>query len=146
MAAALLLSLIDPLRAIAIFPYYLYSGSTYDQMQKAFQSVTTEPCSIVYTASVAMLDDKQLGSQYAINEQGSAIIPTIKMKKASHVPACVVALVQESNSLYQMPSALPLVADYGDRSPYTPLMRSIKLLNSPKGYSFKAFRSELQKP
>lgn len=140
---ALLLSLIEPIRVISLFPYYIFSGSTYSQMHEAYEQVNKGTCSVVYTPAAAMLDEEQIGSQYLINEQNTSIVPTIRMKNEGYAKKCIISFVQESNSLYKMPSGLALVADHGDHSPYTSLMRSLKLLSSPKGYSFKAFREDL---
>jgi hypothetical protein len=143
--AASALSLFTPIRSMALFPYYLLSGSTYAQMKQQFEKIETKECSIVYTGAVAFLDEKQSGSNY-LRSDSSGIIPTERMKKDGNDFSCEVAFVQETNTNSSFPVGMKLIADLGDRSPYTKKLRSLRILNSPKGYSFKAYRRDATAP
>ena len=136
---AAILSLLQPVRASLLFPYYLTSGSTYDQMKKEFEKIDTQGCSVVYTTAVAWLDDQQSGSEYLPSELGG-VDQTERMRLENENNSCVVAFVQEVNSNSSSPIGMKLIADLSDQSPYTTLLRSLRLLNSPKGYSFKAYK------
>lgn len=136
------LSLLQPVQAIVLFPYYLASGSTYSEMLNKFDKVDAKNCHIVYTVGIAMLDDKQRGSQYQLDSL-SRIMPTERMKIDKHKDSCVVAFVQEVNSNSKPPQGMKLIADFADKSVYTRMLRSLKILNSPKGYSFKAYAGEI---
>ena len=136
---AVVLSLLRPLQASLLFPYYLASGSTYNQMKKRFDEIDTQGCSVVYTTAVAWLDDQQSGSEYLPSEFGG-VVQTERMRLENDNKSCVVAFVQEVNSNATSPAGMKLIADLSDRSPYTTLFRSLRLLNSPKGYSFKAYK------
>lgn len=135
---AAVLSLLQPLQAILLFPYYLTSGSTYSNMKNRFEKIDTGTCHVVYTIGIAWLDEKQSGSVYARDDL-SGVVPTERMKSDSKKASCVVAFVQEVNSNSPTPEGMQLIADFSDRSNYTRLLRSLRLLNSPKGYSFKAY-------
>ena len=141
--AALILSLLNPARVLMLFPYYLISGSTYDEIKEKFEGVFPAKCAVVYTASIAFLDDSQSGSNY-LRSNLSGIIPTERMKSEGKSNMCVIAFVQEVNSNVENkpPISMKLVVDMSDRSPYTNKLRSLRLLNSPKGYSFKAYKRD----
>ena len=141
--AALILSLLNPAHALLLFPYYLTSGSTYDEMKGKFEEILPSKCAVVYTASIAFLDESQSGSNY-IRSKFSGIIPSERMKSEGKTKTCVIAFVQEVNSNDQNkpPISMKLVADMSDRSRYTDVLRSLRVLNSPKGYSFKAYRHD----
>jgi hypothetical protein len=136
---AAFLSLLQPIQAALLFPYYLSSGSTYRQTKAEFELIDTVGCTIVYTTAVAWLDDKQSGSEYMPDELGG-IVETERMRQDKDDRACVVAFVQEVNSNSLPPAGMQLIADLGDKSPYTQLLRSLRILNSPKGYSFRAYK------
>lgn len=140
--AAIALSLLQPIKTILLFPYYLSSGSSYATMKQKFEDLKPANCSMVYTTSVAMLDESQFGSIYSMNGAGG-INKTERIKKYEKDSSCVMAIVQEANSNSPLPTEANLVADFSDRSPYTGFLRSMRLLNSPKGYSFKVYRSDL---
>jgi hypothetical protein len=65
------------------------------------------------------------------------------MKRDTPHATCVRAFVQEANSNSAPPSGTKLVADYSDKSPYTQILRSLRILNSPKGYSFRVYEGDL---
>lgn len=68
---AILLSLLDPLRETLLFPYYIYGGSSYQIMKTHYES-SSAPCAIAYTTSIAMLDEKQMGSIYKQSTTGGS--------------------------------------------------------------------------
>jgi hypothetical protein len=140
---AAILSLLTPLQTILLFPYYLSSGSTYVQMKHAYENVDVNNCSTVYSAGIYVLDEKQVGSVYARNVK-SAVLLTERIKMAQNASPCVVAFVQEASSHSPAPVNMKLIADYRDRSPWTAKLRTLRLLNSPKGYSFAAYRQDLR--
>lgn len=139
---AAILSLLQPLQVILLFPYYLMSGSTYNTMKDKFEAIDTGSCHIVYTVGISMLDEKQSGSQYNLNEL-SEVLPTERMKMESDKSPCVYAFVQEVNRNSSPPKGMQLVADLSDKSNYTRILRSLRLLNSPKGYTFKAYKGNI---
>jgi hypothetical protein len=136
---AAVLSLLQPLQAALLFPYYLVSGSTYNEMKRGFERIDLQNCSPVYTIAVAWLDDKQSGSEYMPSQLGG-VVETTRMKTENDNRSCVIAFVQEVNNNSQAPIGMQLISDLTDHSPYTSLLRSLRLLNSPKGYSFRAYR------
>jgi hypothetical protein len=138
---AAVLSLLQPVQTILLFPFYLSSGSSYALMKQRFEDLKPANCSIVYTAAVALLDESQSGSEYSLNDTGS-INKSERIKKYEKNSSCVVAFVQEVNSNSRFPSDADLIADFSDQSPFTRFLRSIRLLRSPKGYSFKVYRSD----
>lgn len=138
---AAFLSLLQPIHAMLLFPYYLISGSTYTQMKNKFENVSTENCHVVYTVGISMLDEKQLGSIYNLDEY-SKIIPTERIATDNNKASCTYAFVQEVNSNSSQPKGMQIVADFSDRSVYTSLLRRLGLINSPKGYSFKVYKND----
>ena len=139
---AIIISLLQPVQIILLFPYYLLSGSSYAVMKDRFEKIDTQNCHTVYSTGIAMLDEKQSGSQYQ-PDNVAGIVPTERMKIDISKNSCVIAFVQEVNGNSPPPRGMQLIADYGDRSSYTRILRSIRLLNNPKGYSFRAYKSEL---
>ena len=136
---ALLFSLIGPIRLIVLFPYYLYSGYSYENMKSNYEYMASSSCSIVYTSAIAMLDDKQIGSKYRLGTEGQLQVSQRIRNDTYKKYSCIRAFVQEVNSNSNPPSDMRLIADFSDKSPYTKILRSLKILNSPKGYSFKVY-------
>lgn len=134
-------SLLDPLRTILLYPYYLYSGSSYANMKANYEETASSLCAIMYTSAIAMLDEKQIGSEYRLGEAGEIQISE-RIKHDRNKYSCIRVFVQEVNSNSGSPSHMKLIADFSDKSPYTEILRSLKILNSPKGYSFRAYESE----
>lgn len=139
---AAVLSLLQPIQAIFLFPYYLISGATYSTMKNNFEKVKTDQCHVVYTIGISMLDEKQSGSMYNL-DNNSKVSPTERMKIDSTKASCVYAFVQEVNNNSTPPKGMQMVADFSDRSNYTLILRRLRLLNSPKGYSFRAYKGEI---
>ena len=137
------LSLLQPAQVILLFPYYLLSGSTYAEMKYNYENVNTDNCHVVYTVGISMLDEKQSGSMYFLDEYLKGI-PSERMKLEKNKSPCVYAFVQEVNSNSRQPMEAQMVADFSDRSNYTPFLRKMRLLNSPKGYSFKVYKRNMQ--
>ena len=140
-SVAIGISLLSPLRAILLYPYYLYSGSDYANMKANYEETVSSSCAIVYTSGIAMLDEKQIGSNYRVGASGEIQI-TERIKHDTNNYSCIRAFVQEVNSNSTPPSHMKLIADFSDKSPCTKILRSLKILNSPKGYSFRAYESE----
>jgi hypothetical protein len=139
-SVAIVFSLVDPLRTILLYPYYLYSGSSYANMKAHYEEIASSSCAIMYTSSIAMLDEKQIGSQYKLGAAGE-IEMSERIKHDTNKYSCIRAFVQEINSSFGSPSQMRLIADFSDKSPLTKILRSLRLLNSPKGYSFRAYES-----
>lgn len=142
LVAGLLLSLIDPLRAAVLFPYYLASGSTYHEATKNFQALDVGECALMYTGGLAVLDESQRGSQLRVDESARPVVSR-RIKYLGKDQQCVVAIVQEVNSNIRFPVDMEEIADHRDRSSWTPKLRALRLLNSPKGYSFSAYKKDL---
>jgi hypothetical protein len=53
--------------------------------------------------------------------------------------SCRLILVQELNSVELPPKQARMIFDFSDQSPQLAFLRKLRLLNSPKGYSFKAY-------
>lgn len=138
-ALAAFLSLMQPIQAALLFPYYLTSGATYSQAKEVYTSLDRGACSVVYTTAIAWLDDRQSGSEYKRSENGG-IQRTERMKQEHADKPCVMAFVQEVNNHSQPPLDMQQIADFGDRSTTTQRLRALRLLNSPKGYSFRAYQ------
>ena len=139
------IALLQPLQIIFLYPYYQISGSTYANMKRKYETIDTGGCHVVYTIGVAMLDNNQAGSLYEPDDF-SGIVPTERMKREAYKDTCVVAFVQEVNSYARTPRDMQLIADFNDRSRYTKLLKSVRLLNIPKGYSFSVYRGKLKLP
>ena len=110
-------------------------------MKANYEETVSSSCAIVYTSGIAMLDEKQIGSNYRVGASGEIQI-TERIKHDTNNYSCIRAFVQEVNSNSTPPSHMKLIADFSDKSPYTKILRSLKILNSPKGYSFRAYESE----
>lgn len=147
LSAGLFLSLIEPLRAIALFPYYLISGSTYSEARQNFARLKLGDCALMLSTGLAVLDDLQIGSEYK-TDQSSRMVLSKRLQLQSSKNKCVVAVVQETNinSERSAPVNMEKLADYGDRSPWTARLKALRLLNSPKGYSFRVYRVDLPLP
>lgn len=111
-------------------------------MKNNFEKVKTDQCHVVYTIGISMLDEKQSGSMYNL-DNNSKVSPTERMKIDSTKASCVYAFVQEVNNNSTPPKGMQMVADFSDRSNYTLILRRLRLLNSPKGYSFRAYKGEI---
>ena len=139
------IALLQPLQIIFLYPYYQVSGSTYTNMKSKYETIDTGGCHVVYTVGVAMLDSNQVGSLYEPDDL-SGIVPTERMKREAYKDTCVVAFVQEVNSYARTPRDMQLIADFNDRSRYTNILKSLRLLKSPKGYSFSVYRGKVKLP
>jgi hypothetical protein len=142
LAASLLLCLADPLRSAVLLPYYLASGSTYSQAMSNFLALDIGECALMHTGGLAVLDESQSGSQFQVDDSSRAIISN-RIKFLDRDPTCIAAIVQEVNNNSRLPVEMEKIADYSDNSSWTPRLRALRLLNSPKGYSFYAYRQEL---
>lgn len=144
---ALFLSLVFPLRDVALFPYYLASGNTYSEARQAFKDINTDACYLVYTPGLFVLDDSQVGSMYRVDES-LEFLPSERIANEANHKQCVVALVQDVNnrnrSRIPVVKNMELIKDWADRSPYTSFLRAMRILNSPQGYSFRAFKDDFQ--
>lgn len=136
------LSLVLPLRDALLFPYYLTSGNTYRHMKYEFSKIPVDDCAVVHTRAIAFLDDTQSGSSYILDESRRVMLSE-RLKAEPNPRSCAVAFVQEVNSNAAPPERMELIADFSDRSRYTELLRSLRLLNSPKGYSFRSYKGDL---
>ena len=139
---AALTSLLPTIQDIVLFPYYLTSGSTYAEMKSEYEKINPEGCSVVYSSGLGWLDEKQAGSNY-IRSSTSGVVLSERIK-SEVFPSCIVAFIQEVNSNTEAPLNMELIADFGDRSTWTSKLKAIRLLNSPKGYSFKAYRQNFK--
>ena len=101
---ALLFSLIGPIRLIVLFPYYLYSGYSYENMKSNYEYMASSSCAIVYTSAIAMLDDKQIGSKYRLGREGQLQVSQRIKNDAYKKYSCIRAFVQEVNSNSNPPS------------------------------------------
>ena len=142
LVAGLSLSLLDPLRSVVLFPYYLASGSTYSQAINNFLALDIGECALMHTSGLAVLDESQSGSQFQVDDSSRAIISN-RIKFLDRDPTCIAAIVQEVNSNSRVPVNMEEIADYSDSSSWTPRLRALRLLNSPKGYSFNAYRQDI---
>jgi hypothetical protein len=142
LVAGLSLSLLDPLRAVVLFPYYLASGSTYSQAMNNFLALDIGECALMYTGGMVVLDESQNGSQFSVDPQSHALISS-RIKYLDGDRKCIAAIVQEVNSNIRVPVNMEEIADYSDSSSWTPKLRALRLLNSPKGYSFNAYKQEI---
>ena len=136
------LSISEPLRAAALFPYYLFSGSTYSEAKNTFSGIDIGDCALMYTGGLTVLDDPQIGSQLKVDESSRAVLSK-RIEASGEKYKCVVAAIQEANSNSIAPVNMEKIADYGDISPWTAKLKALRLLNSPKGYSFKVYRQNL---
>ena len=142
LAAGLTLSIADPLRAALLFPYYLTSGSTYHKAIKNFQALDIGECALMYTEGLYMLDESQIGSQFRVDRSARPLVSR-RIHHSGNDKKCVVAIVQEVNGIFRFPVGMKEIADHRDRSTWTPKLRALRFLNSPKGYSFSAFKEDL---
>jgi len=142
LVAGLLLSLLEPLRSAVLFPYYLVSGSTYSQAKNNFLALDIDECNLMHTAGLALLDESQRGSQFKVDDSSHFLISK-RIKFSGGGRTCIAAIVQEINANSRLPVDMEMIADYSDKSPWTPRLRALRLLNSPKGYSFYAYKKEL---
>ena len=140
--AGLSLSLLDPLRAAVLFPYYLASGSTYSKAMNNFLALDIGECALMYTGGLVVLDESLIGSQFRVDPQSHAVVSN-RIKYLDRDRKCIAAAVQEVNSNSRVPVNMEEIADYSDSSPWTPRLRALRLINSPKGYSFNAYRQDI---
>lgn len=141
MSLAILLSLVMPLQAIAVFPYYIQSGRSYQAASKKLSELrSTWKCSLLYSSGLYVLDPKLEGSIYSIDSGGYANSTRAKREDALNGrSSCRLILVQEVNSDSDAPSKARQVMDFSDQSAHLGLLRRLRLVNSPKGYSFRAY-------
>lgn len=141
---ASLMSLLTPLQALAIYPYYSSSGRSYEAAKLRLEQLEASTgCSLLYTNGLYTLDPELKGSIYSLDPHGAATSRRIEKEEAqAGKKSCHLVLVQEINSVDSPPRNARLVLDFSDQSPQLTLLRRLRLLNSPKGYSFKAYVQE----
>ena len=142
--AGLSLSLIEPVRTAVLFPYYLASGSTYHEATKNFQALDVGECALMYSNGIAVLDESQRGSQLRFDESARPVASR-RIKSLYEDQQCVIAIVQEVNSNVRLPVGMEEIVDHRDRSSWTPKLKALRLLNSPKGYSFSVYKKTFQR-
>lgn len=138
--SAIAISLVNPIRAILLFPYYLISDHTYVKAKDRFQQVASQKCQLYYSRAIVVLDEPQRGREYTpkVIEDWTAS-PVKNIRQSSD--GCFVAILQEVNNNTNHPVGVSIVDNYSDESMLTSFLKGIRIINSPKGYSFKAYRS-----
>jgi hypothetical protein len=141
MSLAVLLSLVIPLQAIGAFPYYVQSGRSYqDAINKLSDLRSVWKCSLLYSSGLYALDPKLEGSIYSIDADGYANSTRARREDAlKGRTTCRLILVQEVNSDSDTPGKGKQVMDFSDQSAQLGFLRRLRLVNSPKGYSFRAY-------
>jgi hypothetical protein len=141
MSLALMLSLAMPLQAMIAYPYYMQSGRSYsDAMRKLSEIKSAWKCSLLYSNGLYVLDPKLEGSIYSIDSGGFATSTRARREDAlKGKSSCRLILVQEVNSDSDTPTKARQVMDFSDQSAQLGILRRLRLLNSPKGYSFRAY-------
>jgi hypothetical protein len=144
---ATLMSLLSPLQALAFYPYYSSSGRTYQEAKlKADELKASTGCSLLYTNGLYALDPELQGSIFSLDSSGVATSRRIQKEESeSGKRSCRLILVQELNSVDLPPKNAKMILDFSDQSPQLAFLRKIRALNSPKGYSFKAYLQEISK-
>jgi hypothetical protein len=138
---AILLSLVIPLQALIAYPYYAQSGKSYeDALQRLSSLKSAWKCPLVYSNGLFVLDPNLEGSIYQIDSDGFATSErAIREDAIQGKSNCRLILVQEVNSDSDTPPKARMVMDFSDQSAQLGFLRRLRLLKSPKGYSFKAY-------
>ena len=135
---AIMLSLLIPGRAIALYPYYLASGKSFRNARTTYEDIlsSNHQCNIMYTTGLSVVDEVLQGRiypQFSI-EQGVSVAGN----------PCTIVLVQQVNgaaSWLEVPGSEEIV-DWSDESAIYSLLKKLHVLNNPQGYSFRGFRVE----